>query len=108
MSTRQFTHAVAFHGFSQKGVLIGGAAHSSLKREVASAIATALAGSGIRVQIAESGADGGGSSRRNVVNRLTAGQEGGIHIEQSFRARERHWKAIADAVTAVYRRKLGG
>ncbi len=104
---RQFKHAVAFHGFSQKGVLIGGAAPGSLKGEIAGAIDEALAGSGIPVQIADRDDDLGGNSPRNVVNRLTAGQAGGIQIEQSFAARERHWDAISDAVAAVYRRKLG-
>ena len=104
---RQFKHAVAFHGFSREGVLVGGAAPGSLKREIAGAIDEALAGSGIPVQIADRDDDLGGNSPRNVVNRLTAGQAGGIQIEQSFAARERHWDAISDAVAAVYRRKLG-
>ncbi len=103
---RQFKHAVAFHGFSREGVLVGGAAPGSLKGEIAGAIDEALAGSGIPVQIADRDDDLGGNSPRNVVNRLTAGRAGGIQIEQSFTARERHWETIADAVAAVYRSRL--
>ena len=45
----------------------------------------------------------GGDDPCNIVNRLSAAGEGGIQIEQSLRARCRHWDVIADAVAAVYR-----
>jgi len=104
--SRDFKYAVAFHGFSRNGVLIGGAAPFSLKQEIQRAIERAV-GSGIAVRIADPDDPLGGNSRRNVVNRLTTGDAGGIQIEQSLSAREGHGQAIADAVAAVYRRKLG-
>jgi phage replication-related protein YjqB (UPF0714/DUF867 family) len=58
------------------------------------------------VRIAQPGDDLGGRSSHNIVNRLTAGEVGGIQIEQSLSAREGHWQAIADAVASVYRSKL--
>ena len=105
--SRDFQYAVAFHGFGRRGVLIGGSAPSGLKREIEAAVEKAIAGSGISVRVARPGEDLGGNSKRNVVNRLTNDRAGGIHIEQSFPAREGYWHAIADAVAAVYSRKLG-
>jgi hypothetical protein len=54
------------------------------------------------VRIAGPGEEFGGDDPCNVVNRLSAAGEGGIQIEQSLRARSRHWDEIADAVAAVY------
>jgi len=104
--SRGFEYAVAFHGFGGTGVLIGGAAPDSLKREIELAIEQVVAGSGIAVSIAQPGDDLSGSSSRNVVNRLTTGGVGGIQIEQSFSAREGYGQAIADAVASVYDSKL--
>ena len=104
--TRGFRYAVAFHGFGGSGILIGGAAPDSLKREIELSIERAVAGSGISVSIAQPGDDLGGSSLRNVVNRLTAGGANGIQIEQSYAAREGYGQAIADAVAGVYASKL--
>jgi phage replication-related protein YjqB (UPF0714/DUF867 family) len=104
--SRGFKYAVAFHGSGGMGVLIGGAAPDSLKREIELAIERAVAGSGLWVRVAQPGDDLGGGSSRNIVNRLTAGGVGGIQIEQSFSARERHGQAIADAVAGVYRSKI--
>jgi hypothetical protein len=103
---RGFGYAVAFHGFGREGILVGGAASDSLKWEVADAIGRAVAGSGIAVSIARPGDELGGSSPRNIVNRLTAGGTGGIQIEQSSAAREGYWQDIADAVADVYGPKL--
>ena len=104
--SRGFGYAVAFHGFGGTGVLIGGRAPDSLKREIELAIERALTGSGIAVSIAQPGDDLSGSSSRNIVNRLTAGGVGGIQIEQSFSAREGYGQAIADAIAGVYASKL--
>jgi phage replication-related protein YjqB (UPF0714/DUF867 family) len=104
--SRGFRYAVAFHGFGGSGVLIGGGAPYSLKREIELAIERAVVGSGLWVRIAQPGDDLGGSSSRNVVNRLTAGGANGVQIEQSFSARKYHAEAIADAVAGVYRSKL--
>jgi phage replication-related protein YjqB (UPF0714/DUF867 family) len=103
---RGFAHAVAFHGFSEADVLIGGAAPLTLKQEIEAAIEDALAGSGILVRIAEPSENFGGDSPKNIVNRLTAGGANGVQIEQPEEARQGFWRAIADAVAAVYREKL--
>ena len=49
---RGFTCAVAFHGFEEEGVLIGGGAHALLKCQIKAAIELVLTGSGIAVRIA--------------------------------------------------------
>jgi phage replication-related protein YjqB (UPF0714/DUF867 family) len=103
---RGFTYAVAFHGLSGSGILVGGAASQSLKRAVHQALQQTLNGTGIGVRIAGAGDGLGGASRRNVVNRLTKSGTRGIHIEQSQAAREQHWKAIAAAVASVYRTRI--
>jgi phage replication-related protein YjqB (UPF0714/DUF867 family) len=104
--SRGFRYAVAFHGFGGTGVLIGGAAPDSLKGEIKLAIERAVTGSGIAVRLAQPDDNLGGSSSRNIVNRLTAGGAGGIQIEQSLSAREGHGQTIADAVASVYRSRL--
>jgi phage replication-related protein YjqB (UPF0714/DUF867 family) len=106
VASRGFAYAVAFHGFGGSGVLVGGRAPDPLKLEVADAIEHAVSGSGLSVRVAQPGDELGGSSSRNIVNRLTAGGANGIQIEQSFAAREGHWQTIADAVAGVYRPKL--
>lgn len=104
--SRDFTHAVAFHGFDDEvGVLVGGAAPDALKCEIAEGIQGAL-GPEIVVRVAEPAEPFGGADARNIVNRLTAGGMNGIQIEQSPEVRSRHWCAIADAVADVYRGKL--
>jgi phage replication-related protein YjqB (UPF0714/DUF867 family) len=99
--SRGFTHAVAFHGFEPSEVLIGGTAPPSLKEDLRDAIDAAI-GSGIRVRVATPDDHYGGDSPRNIVNRITAGGMGGVQIEQSLKARDDHWCAIADAVADVY------
>jgi phage replication-related protein YjqB (UPF0714/DUF867 family) len=106
ISGRRFAHAVAFHGFSEADVLVGGAAPLTLKREIATKIEAALAGSGIPVRIAGAAEHYDGDSPDNIVNRLTAGGGNGVQIEQSAEAREEFWKPIADAVASVYRERL--
>jgi len=107
IASRGFRYAVAFHGFGQQEILIGGGtAADPLKAEIKGAIERAIAGSGIPVRIATPDEGYGGDSPRNIVNRLTAGGEHGIQIEQSFSARESYWQAIADAVADVYGAKL--
>jgi len=106
--SRGFTYAVAFHGFHQSEILIGGgSAVESLKQEIKTEIEGRIAGSGICVRIASSDERYGGDSPENIVNRLTADRESGIQIEQSLHARSSHWRLkIADAVADVYDRKL--
>jgi phage replication-related protein YjqB (UPF0714/DUF867 family) len=104
--SRRFTYAVAFHGFNEARILIGGTAPATLKREIREAIERATAGSDIAVCIARPDERFGGDDPGNIVNRLTAGGANGIQIEQSLQARSDHWRAIADAVADVYHPKL--
>ena len=106
IARRGFAHAVAFHGFSESGVLVGGMAPLRLKQQVAWALTRVLAGSGIAVRIADPADQYDGDSPRNIVNRLTAGGANGVQIEQSLEAREGYAMAIADAVAYAYREKL--
>jgi phage replication-related protein YjqB (UPF0714/DUF867 family) len=99
---RRFAHAVAFHGFSEADVLVGGGAPLAFKEKIARALARALAGSPIQVRVADPSEQYDGDSPRNIVNRLTACGTNGVQIEQSIEAREQFWEAIADAVAAVY------
>ena len=107
IAARGFRYAVAFHGFGQHEILIGGgAAAGPLKGEIKGAIERAIAGSGISVRIATAEDEYSGNSPRNIGNRLTTGGANGIQIEQSFSARENYWHTIADAVADVYGAKL--
>lgn len=99
---RGFTHAVAFHGFDGAEILVGGRAPMEFKTEIAAAIHRVVARSNIPVRIACRADDFGGDDPHNVVNRLTAGGDNGVQIEQSLGARQAHWADIADAVAAVY------
>jgi phage replication-related protein YjqB (UPF0714/DUF867 family) len=98
---RGFTHAVAFHGFGQEEVLIGGTAPPELKSLVCQAIDSVI-GSVIRVRVATPEDHFGGDDPCNIVNRLTAGGTGGLQIEQSLEARDRFWGTIAEAVAEIY------
>ena len=107
---RGFTHAVAFHGSSEPGILIGGAASAILKEDIRDAVDCAISGSKIDVRVAVPGDKFDGDDPRNIVNRLTASGSSGVQIEQSGDARSRHWQDIADAVAdvfAVHCAKLG-
>lgn len=106
VARRRFRYAVAFHGFRDDGVLVGGGAPFRLKAEVAAAIEGVVAGSGIQVRIAGPDEEFNGDSPRNIVNRLTVGGSGGIHLEQSLAARTGHALGIADAVAQVFARRL--
>ena len=101
---RGFTYAVAFHGFTQDRILIGGSANDSLKQEIQAAIQSALVGTGIAVDIATAADNFNGDNPDNIVNRLANGN--GIQIEQSIRARDDHWQQIAHAAASVYSRKI--
>jgi phage replication-related protein YjqB (UPF0714/DUF867 family) len=106
ISCRGFAYAVAFHGFSEADVLIGGGAPLALKEEIGDAVERALIGSGIRVRVANASENYDGDSAENIVNRLTAGGVNGVQIEQSIEAREGFWKAIAHAVAGVYSEEM--
>lgn len=101
---RGFAYAVAFHGFGEADILIGGAAPDFLKEEIKAAIEAAIARCGITVRIAQPGEHYGGDDPQNVVNRLCG--QNGVQIEQSLEARQAHWQAIADAIASVYEPKI--
>jgi phage replication-related protein YjqB (UPF0714/DUF867 family) len=101
---RRFSDAIAFHGFSQNRVLIGGGADMTLKQKIQRAIQAVLVNCDIPVEIAESNSAYSGNHPRNIVNRLAANGNG-IQIEQSREARERYWRQIADAVASIYHLK---
>ena len=104
---RGFTYAVAFHGFSEDRILIGGAASGAagdaLKQEIQKAIQSAI-GSDIDVDIATAADIFNGDDPNNIVNRLANGN--GIQIEQSAVARDNYWQKIAEAVARVYNGRI--
>jgi len=104
IADRLYTHAVAFHGFEEAEILIGGAAPVTFKQDLKSAIDEALTGSDIAVRIARPDDGFNGDDPRNIVNRLCPAH--GIQIEQSLRARRDFGQAIADAVASFYLRVL--
>jgi phage replication-related protein YjqB (UPF0714/DUF867 family) len=100
--SRKFDHAVAFHGMSGEGVLVGGGANSrALQEEIAAEIRCIP---GVAVQLADPDDVLGGNAKSNIVNRLAT--ERGVQIEQSRTVRDEHGRDVADAVAAVYRRHL--
>jgi phage replication-related protein YjqB (UPF0714/DUF867 family) len=103
---RGYARAIAFHGMSEAGVIIGGGAPLPLKQQIAAALCSALTGSNIEVRIADPSEEYDGDSPDNIVNRLTASGTNGVQIEQSLEARDDYGMAIADAVAGVYRAQL--
>ena len=99
-------HAVAFHGFKETGVLVGGRAPRPLKQEMVAALHCALRGTGIEVRPAGRSDRLDGDNPNNIVNRLTAGGRNGVQIEQSLEARASFWERIAEAVASVYASNL--
>jgi len=106
IARRTYMFAIAFHGFSEADVLVGGGAPRPLKRRVVQAIQQVLAGTNIHVRIASASEPFDGNHPRNIVNRLTEAGLGGVQIEQSLDARDQYWEPIAEAVAAVYAEQL--
>jgi phage replication-related protein YjqB (UPF0714/DUF867 family) len=103
---RHFEYAVAFHGFSEDSICIGGSASPALKQEIKMAVESAISGSGIVVATSDEGTCPGafnGDDPRNIVNRLGAN---GIQLEQSKEARTSYGIQIADAVADVIGARL--
>jgi phage replication-related protein YjqB (UPF0714/DUF867 family) len=101
---RHFIYAVAFHGFQEERILIGGGGEAALKCDIKTAIQQAIDGSGIKVDIATKADNFNGDNPLNIVNRLAHGN--GIQIEQSKAARDNYGQQIADAVASVYKDKI--
>ena len=98
---RHFEFAVAFHGWSEDSICIGGSAPPALRLEIKTAVERAISGSGIVVATSDEGKCPGafnGDDPKNIVNRLGAN---GIQLEQSKEARARYGVQIADAVADV-------
>jgi len=103
---RQFEYAVAFHGWSEDSICIGGSAPPALKLEIKRAVERAISGSGIVVATSDEGTCPGafnGDDPENIVNCLGAI---GIQLEQSKEARARYGIQIADAVACVIGPKI--
>jgi phage replication-related protein YjqB (UPF0714/DUF867 family) len=103
---RHFEYAVAFHGWSEDSICIGGSAPPALKLEIKAAVEKAISGSGIVVATSDEGtcpAAFNGDDPNNIVNRLGAN---GIQLEQSKEARASYGVQIADAVADVLGPKI--
>jgi phage replication-related protein YjqB (UPF0714/DUF867 family) len=85
---------------------VGGLAPTELRDEIRSAITNAIADPELVVRLATPDDVFNGDDPHNIVNRLTAGGENGVQIEQSLDARIAHWDTIADAVADVYAARL--
>lgn len=99
IADRGFERAVAFHGWARPGIGVGGTAPRGLREAVRDAVAAAVPDS-IDVRLVTEGPCSG-TSPENVVNRLIAGDAGGVQLEQSIRARDEHSDAVAEAVAGV-------
>lgn len=101
---RHFEYAVAFHGWTNDGICIGGWASPELKSEIKAAILK-IPDFDIDVKTDEEGCPIvlDGKSRKNIVNRLG---RNGIHIEQSINARKRFGCEIAEKVADVIGSKI--
>ncbi|WP_106087976.1 poly-gamma-glutamate hydrolase family protein [Enhygromyxa salina] len=99
IADRGFAYAVAFHGMKANGVLIGGGAPNELKQLIRQAIKSEVGNNPVTVV---NGGKNSGVSETNVVNWITAGGGGGVHIEQSSQVREKYWKPVAQAVADVF------
>ena len=91
---REYQFAVAFHGWTNSYIGVGGGAPLHVRRSIANRIRQALAGTGVTVNL-ETGSGYSGNNPKNIVNRLTSN---GVQIEQSLDARRQYWDRIADAV----------
>jgi phage replication-related protein YjqB (UPF0714/DUF867 family) len=98
-----YAYSVAFHGYGEDSVAVGGAAPLSLKTEVADAIQAVLGGEHL-VEVVTSGPYAG-ADPNNLCNWLVA-TGAGIQIEQPLVVRSGHWQAVADAVATVFAAKL--
>jgi phage replication-related protein YjqB (UPF0714/DUF867 family) len=98
---RNFKYAVAFHGYSENEILIGGSASEHLKVTICSAIQNACGSDNVVVKIT-SGGHYSGTDPDNFVNWLTKSGAGGIQIEQPYVARQKFGTEIAEAVADAF------
>jgi phage replication-related protein YjqB (UPF0714/DUF867 family) len=98
LEPRGFDYGVAFHGYGESDIAVGGAADSGLLQDIADAIQTVV-GVNYDVNVVTSGPYAG-TDPNNIVNRLTS--NGGVQIEQPYSARRDFGQDIADAVATVF------
>jgi phage replication-related protein YjqB (UPF0714/DUF867 family) len=101
LMAQRYEVAVAFHGFSEEEIRIGGIAPPKLLRRVAATLRAATRGE-IEVRIAGASDRANGLDPANVVNRVARGGAG-IQLEQSRRARRDHGESIARSVAELVR-----
>ena len=98
---RSFEYSVAFHGWKEDSICVGGSKSADgLRQEIKEAIEGAVLGSGIEVKDSECPSGFNGNSPHNIVNRLGTI---GVQIEQSMEARKSYGDNIAKAVADVIR-----
>ena len=98
---RRFEYSIAFHGWDEDSICIGGSMSQDLKQKIKEAVVNAVSGSEIYVETDyEKNCPGAfnGDDEKNIVNRLSTK---GLQIEQSRKARTRYGIQIADAVADV-------
>jgi phage replication-related protein YjqB (UPF0714/DUF867 family) len=106
---RKFKYAIAFHGWLQDNVCVGGCKDNKtvdkLKVEIKDAIQKALREEDSDIQVNVSGCpecpgEFNGDNPDNIVNRLGIN---GIQIEQCKDARKNYYRPIAEAVAKAFR-----
>ena len=94
---QKFEYSIAFHGWKQNSICVGGSVDNDLKGEIKDAIKSALEAEGSDIDVKDSYCpeDFNGNNPKNIVNRLGIK---GIQIEQSRKARDDFHDVIAQAV----------
>lgn len=105
ISQRKFSYALAFHGYDEEHITIGGCAPNDLKCAIRTAL-DGIKGLGCELHIADLGDSFAGLSPKNPVNWLTRDGRGGIQIEQPLPVRKNLHREIACAVARVFARLL--
>jgi phage replication-related protein YjqB (UPF0714/DUF867 family) len=101
---RGFQYAIAFHGWAEDSICIGGSAPVALKQQIKAAIQGVVPSIDVCTdEVGCCAADFNGNHPRNIVNRLATN---GIQIEQSRIAREKHGLDIARAVANVMQPRI--
>jgi phage replication-related protein YjqB (UPF0714/DUF867 family) len=98
---RRFEYSIAFHGWDEDSICIGGSMQTDMKQKIKEAIVNAVSGYGIPVETDYDKTCPGafnGDDEKNIVNRLCLS---GLQIEQSKKARVRCGEKIADAVADI-------
>jgi phage replication-related protein YjqB (UPF0714/DUF867 family) len=98
VADRGFDRAVAFHGWSERGIGIGGLAPESERVRLRDRIARETP---LDVSLVQNG-EYAGRSESNVVNRVTADGRSGLQLEQSSDAREEFGGTIARIVADLF------